>query len=58
MADKYINEPHTDESGPSRAVHISSVIDDTGTGGRTFIMLTPKEEEDYNDGMARMAEWG
>lgn len=55
--DKY-KTPHSDESGQSREVVIAVVMDDCGTGGRSVMHLTPAEEREYNEGMARMAEMG
>jgi len=42
----------------TRFIHTASVMDDTGTGGFCGFYATPEQEEEYNDGMARMAEWG
>lgn len=48
--------PHSDESGDSRWIKTHSVLagKDSGTYG---MHLTPKEEREYNRGMAMMAEW-
>lgn len=48
--------PHSDESGDSRWIQTHSVL--AGKNSGTYGMhLTPKEEREYNDGMAKMAEW-
>jgi hypothetical protein len=56
--EKNTNTPHSDQSGESRPVHIASVMDDCGTGGKVFAHMTPAEEAEYNAGMAKLAEWG
>lgn len=50
--------PHSDESGDARFVRQSTVMDDCGTGGVSGAYMTPKEEKEYNAGMARLAELG
>ena len=52
------NLPHTDDSGDATLEPICSVLDDSGTGGNFGTWMTPAERAEYNDGMARLAEWG
>jgi hypothetical protein len=42
----------------TRFIHTASVMDDSGTGGFFGFYATPEQEQEYNDGMARMAEMG
>lgn len=39
-------------------IQIASVMDDCGTGKILTATITKQEEKEYNDGMAKMAEWG
>ena len=49
--------PHSDDSGPSREIVLATVL--AGPNSRTLTMhLTPDEERQYNEGMARLAELG
>ena len=54
--DKHYATPHSDESGASRWIVTHTVLagKDSGTYGMN---LTPAEEREYNDGMAKLAEW-
>jgi len=49
------NTPHTDESGESREIVIATCLAGKDSG-KTTMHLTPKEEKEYNEGMARLAE--
>jgi len=49
------DSPHIDESGPSREVVVATCLAGPDSG-RSVMHLTPKEEREYNDGMARLAE--
>jgi hypothetical protein len=42
----------------TRFIHTASVMDDNGTGGFCGFYATAEQEQEYNDGMARMAEMG
>jgi hypothetical protein len=42
----------------TRFIRTASVMDDSGTGGFCGFYATPEQEQEYNDGMARMAEMG
>ena len=59
---KYINfksleEAHAAAPEGTRFIHRMTVIDDCGTGGFYGFYATPEQEGEYNEGMARMAEW-
>ena len=55
MKQRQFDTPHTDESGPSREVVIAMCLAGPDSG-KTVMHLTPREEREYNDGMARLAE--
>jgi len=57
MKQRQFDTPHTDESGPSREVVIAMCLAGPDSG-KTVMHLTPREEREYNDGMARLAEMG
>ena len=42
----------------TKFIHTASVMDDSGTGKFCGFYATPAQEQEYNDGMARMAEMG
>ena len=44
------------EAAGARFVQTASVMDDCGTGQIVGQYMTPAQEREYNDGMARMAE--
>jgi hypothetical protein len=48
---------HTDDSGASREITIATVLAGEHSG-RVVMHMTPKEEAEYNRGMAEMATWG
>lgn len=56
MSDIY-DTPHADESGPSRRIVIARCLAGEHSG-ETVMHMTPAEEREYNDGMAKLAEWG
>jgi hypothetical protein len=47
--------PHSDESGPSRAMIIATCLAGKDSG-QSVMHVTPKEEREYNAGMAELAE--
>ena len=47
--------PHSDESGPSRRVVIATCLAGKDSG-EIAMHFTPKEEKEYNAGMAKLAE--
>lgn len=49
--------PHSDESGNSRRIVICTVLAGKDSG-ETAMHMTPKEEAEYNRGMAMMAQLG
>lgn len=42
----------------TKFIQTHSIMDDSGTGGICGFYATPQQEREYNDGMARLAEWG
>jgi hypothetical protein len=53
-----LNEAKRNAPEGTRFIHTASVMDDSGTGGFCGFYATPEQEQEYNDGMARMAEMG
>lgn len=57
MNNDHWDTPHSDESGQSRPIVIATCL--AGKDSSQLVMhMTPKEEKEYNAGMAKLAEWG